>query len=252
MTGRPSEEHPFALDDGAYVLAALSPEERAAYEAHLRTCRSCTTSVSVLAGLPGLLGRVPADVVRTLGELTTGGTDPDRASAASTEASLDAVLTRLLDRAQRADRRRRGVRAAVLAGAAALVAAVVGLGVVVQQSADPETGPDAAAVETVELDPLRSGPMAVTARLSSVAWGTRIELTCTYESGGGRSSPYGSGSTYSLVVRDGQGHAEQVATWHAVPGRVVTVQAATALSRGSITELEVRSADGTPLLRTEG
>ena len=47
----------FAHDDGAYVLGALSPAERLAFERHLAAAPSAPAR-SELAGLPGLLGRV--------------------------------------------------------------------------------------------------------------------------------------------------------------------------------------------------
>ena len=48
----------FAYDDGAYVLGALAPAERAAYERHLAGCASCREAVAEIAVLPGLLGRL--------------------------------------------------------------------------------------------------------------------------------------------------------------------------------------------------
>ena len=50
----------FATYDAAYVLGALSPTERMAYEAHLTGCPSCSGAVTELAGLPGLLAKVAA------------------------------------------------------------------------------------------------------------------------------------------------------------------------------------------------
>ena len=50
-------------DDGAYVLGALSPEDRVAFERHLPGCRECQRSVRELAGLPGLLARVPVEIL---------------------------------------------------------------------------------------------------------------------------------------------------------------------------------------------
>ena len=49
---------PFATMDGAYVLGALDPAERAEFEAHLRTCAACRAEVAEIAPLPGLLGLV--------------------------------------------------------------------------------------------------------------------------------------------------------------------------------------------------
>ena len=46
--------------DAAYVLGALSPADRQAYERHLRDCQECQDSVQRLAGLPGLLALTSA------------------------------------------------------------------------------------------------------------------------------------------------------------------------------------------------
>ena len=46
------------LDDGAYVLGALAPAERADFERHLPACATCREAVANLAVLPGLLGRL--------------------------------------------------------------------------------------------------------------------------------------------------------------------------------------------------
>ena len=53
----------FEHADGAYVLGALSAAERLAFERHLTGCDACTARVRQLAGLPGLLGRVGAEVL---------------------------------------------------------------------------------------------------------------------------------------------------------------------------------------------
>src|SRR4029079_3278 len=47
-------------DDGAYVLGALSPAERAAYERHLATCSFCREAVADISTLPDLLARLDA------------------------------------------------------------------------------------------------------------------------------------------------------------------------------------------------
>ncbi|GAB3852633.1 hypothetical protein GCM10029963_42550 [Micromonospora andamanensis] len=57
----------FAFDDGAYVLGALSPADRVSYERHLVDCPACQQSVSEIAVLPGLLGRLdPASLEQFL------------------------------------------------------------------------------------------------------------------------------------------------------------------------------------------
>ena len=41
-------------DDGAYVLGALSPAERAAYERHLATCSFCREAVADILVRPAV------------------------------------------------------------------------------------------------------------------------------------------------------------------------------------------------------
>ena len=53
--------------DAAYVLGALSAAERQEYEDHLTSCPSCRDAVAELAGMPGLLARVPTGEVLAMG-----------------------------------------------------------------------------------------------------------------------------------------------------------------------------------------
>jgi hypothetical protein len=89
--------------------------------------------------------------------------------------------------------------------------------------------------------------MSVDVAMTSVAWGTRMSVTCSYGSTTGLPD-YQSSPSYALVVTDSSGDEQQVATWAAVPGRKVTVDAATAVPLDSIGELEVRTATGAALL----
>jgi anti-sigma factor RsiW len=101
----------FTYDDGAYILGALAPAERADYEKHLPTCAMCREAVAQLAVLPGLLGRL------------------DPATAAPTVTAPLTLLPRVLTAAatgRRAERRRE-LRSRISIGlAAALVAVAVG------------------------------------------------------------------------------------------------------------------------------
>jgi hypothetical protein len=53
---------------------------------------------------------------------------------------------------------------------------------------------------------------------------------------------------YVLVVLTRDGAEEQVATWKAVPGKTMRLDAATASGRGDIASVEVRALSGKPLL----
>ena len=55
----------FAHDDAVYVLGSLAASERADYERHLSECAECSRSVRELAGLPGLMARVPREVLES-------------------------------------------------------------------------------------------------------------------------------------------------------------------------------------------
>ena len=89
-------------------------------------------------------------------------------------------------------------------------------------------------------------PMQASLALESVPWGTRLALTCNYDGGGYQEPRW---TSYSLVVRTHDGRAEQVATWRALPGRTMMLDAATASRRGDIASVEVRTADGEPVLK---
>ena len=97
----------FEYDDGAYVLGALSPADRQAFEAHLSGCDRCQRSVRELAGLPGLLARVDAGVLES--------------PAADVPVPAGVLPTLLRD--VRTERRRRTWLTAGAAAAAAVVVA---------------------------------------------------------------------------------------------------------------------------------
>ncbi|WP_298458612.1 anti-sigma factor [uncultured Cellulomonas sp.] len=234
---------PFEMDDAAYVLGALSPQERARYEAHLQTCDACTRSVTELAGLPGVLRRLPADVVESLDDVTAADDDGADAGASS------AVLARVVDAGEREDRRERRVRtlrwaSALTTAAAALVVAALawfGPGAGGRDEPPPPTA-------QVDFSALGATELSASASLREVAWGTKIELECAYPPELATVAD-GEQLRYSLVVHDTAGTSQQVATWNAVAGRELTIDAATAVRAPDIDRLEVLAEDGTVLLR---
>lgn len=230
-----------AHDAGPYVLGALTPPERRDFEEHLRDCPACERTVGDLAGMPGLLARVP----RSAWEHA-----PDRPEAALP----DTLLPRLLAEVRRS-RRRRTVR---VAGAVAAALVVLTGGVAAWQlgpagTPDPPGGSPPPVTAPEPGTPMRQvGQDTVSARLAmeQVPWGTRLDLTCSYDAPAGG---YGAAPppSYSLVVRTTDGRTEQVATWQAVPGRTVTVTGATATPADAIGEVEVRDAQGRALLELD-
>ena len=228
--------------DGSYVLGALSPSERQEFEEHLAHCRECSASVRQLAGLPGLLARVDADT------LTVPAVD---------EPVPDTLLPSLV-REVRRTRRRRAYATAGLAAAAAVTVTVGSLGVAGALGgndtpvAGPRPGTSAGVTPAAGLEMAAVGQVSMRANVAfeNVAWGTRLSLTCTYDAaapGYGYGEPHR--ASYALVVRTRDGRTEQVATWRALPGRTMMLDAATASRWADIASVEVRTAEGQPVLK---
>jgi hypothetical protein len=222
----------YATWDGAYVLGSLSPADRRDFEGHLAGCADCSRAVRDLAGLPGLLGRL----------------DPEVFDEGEPEPVPDTLLPRLVDAMHRGQRRRTWFTAG-LAAAAAVVVTVGGVLVIDQGgSSSPEAAkpPTSAATATaVPMTPVGTDPMTASVSLTPVAWGTRVDMTCTYPLLRG---DYESGS-YALVVHTRNGRTEQIATWHGLPGRSMQLTAATASRPSQIRSVEVTRLGGSPVLR---
>ena len=152
---------------GAYVLGALSPAERSAYERHIAACVTCRNEVAELAGLPGLLGRLDADTAASIGQ-------PEGAP----EKLLHTVLASA--RTERVRLRRRHMRErGFIMLAAACLAVVVGAGVStmsIPAAPPPVLG---AMTPTDQGEPVN----ALLGYWADTKGGTEIKMTCSYASG---------------------------------------------------------------------
>jgi Putative zinc-finger len=237
----------FTMYDAAYVLGALSPADRREFENHLRVCAECAGAVGELAGLPGLMSRVSID------QLT---------------AEPEPVPETLLPALARAARRERIRRRMAVGAAAAAAACLVTIGAMAVADRDAPDRPPVARSDSTPPGSTPSGstppgsanlalsavvpsPVTASARLVDLAWGTRVDLTCTYDTSGqsvGGRSPAG-GFPYALVVVDRTGAAQQVATWKALPNRRLTVVGTSSRSRTDIAAVEIRTQKGRTILR---
>lgn len=211
-----SPEDPFVTFDGAYVLGALSDTDRVAYEAHLAECDDCARSVRELSDMPRLLASVP--------------------DAALLDEPPPLTLLPAVQRRARRDRhRRRWVGAGIAAAAAACLVTVT---VLLTGSGNGPTGHPVAMTAA-----LAQVPIEATADLRDVGWGTEIQLVCRY---------YATSSSttrpYALVVVDQAGRREQLGTWNLTPGKVTTYRSGTSLRRADITQLDITTMGGTPVL----
>ena len=229
-----------AHEDGAYVLGALSPDDRLAFERHLPTCAACAESVRDLAGLPGLLARVPVEAV-----------DHDQLP----KPVPDTLLPALVRQARRTQRRRSRLTAGLVGVAAAAVAAAAWFAVLDDEDdptgAVPTTQPSSPTAPSTAppelMQPVGDTAISGWLSLTDVGWGTRLDLTCSYPTDSYDDGEPG-GLTYRMYVHTADGGVERVASWRALPGRTVQVAAATAAERTDITTVEVRTSAGERVL----
>ncbi|MFL6081339.1 MAG: anti-sigma factor family protein [Ornithinibacter sp.] len=234
----------YADRDGSYVLGALSPAERLDFEQHLAGCADCARSVRELAGLPGLLAQVD------VGDL----------EARTPDAPLPSTLLPALVREVRGQQRRRSVlTAAVAAAVAALFVGALAVGGVFDRSTPPASAASPAASATRSaapagqaMVPVGAVPVKAAVALTGVAWGTKLDLTCSYPEGDGDgdddAQPGATPPAYALVVHTREGAVEQVATWKGLPGKTMRLTGATATGRTDITSVDVRTSDGRVVL----
>ncbi|NNC12754.1 zf-HC2 domain-containing protein [Planctomonas sp. JC2975] len=228
--GTTADHERFAEWDAAYVLGALSPSDRRAFEEHLPTCPTCSAAVRDFAGMPGLLSVLPRDEATVL-------LDDERPPVPD-------FMPSLLHRVRRRRRARRWTFAGALA-AAAVVAAGIALVVPAVVAAPP-----AATVATNLTDvPSSSGYSAppITARvtLTSKSWGTSVGMVCDWKADSSW-SPDSKGTTrwdYGLWAISSDGTADRVSTWTAGPGDVVRTTGSTSIPVGHITRIELRALD---------
>lgn len=226
---------PHRFDDGAYVLGALCPTERAAFEQHLADCASCASAVRLLAPLPGLLGRV----------------DPVVAEQGLPGSSR---LPRLID-AMKAARRRESRLVRLKVAAVALAAALLaGGGAMVLQGSDDAAPPVATGTPTQETAAPTEDmvaavdwvPVAAHLQITEEATGTTIAMDCRYQTG-----YTGQRKAFQLVAVGTDGSDDPLGSWLAGPGDHVTMTGLTRFTGGELARVELRDATGSVLLYLE-
>jgi Putative zinc-finger len=225
---------PSAHESGAYVLGALTPAEREAYEHHLADCASCREEVAELAVLPGLLGRIDDAAVE---QLVGGG------SVAAPPRAPETLLPKLLWAAQAsrvAQRRRRRWQTVGVGLVAAFVAVLAGIGVnlVVRDSSPPSI--QMSAMHSVTSEPV---PVSAEVALIPTDQGTKIRIHCVYEVDTDHDR-----WTFRLFVVPRSGTPQEVGAWTAKYGDDIWEDESTWVALPDIARVELRRGDGVTAL----
>jgi hypothetical protein len=226
----------FALDDGAYVLGALTPAERADFERHLASCPSCRENVANLAVLPGLLGRLDPGRAVAL----TSGTAHEPAPPTLLPRVLAAAAQRRRFDRRRSRRRRTALTAALSLTVIALVAAV---GVTVHLQDSRPTPP--VAMSAMRPASQTWTPVSADIGVAPTDGGSKILLTCWYSTASGDDDRW----TMRIVVFErGSVTGESLGTWTASGGQTIRLTGVTHLQPSEIGRVELQRFDSTPLL----
>jgi hypothetical protein len=229
--------------DAAYVLGALSTDDRREYERHLAGCASCSNAVSEFAGMPGLLMKIDADTAQIL------------ASAPENVNMFALPLERIQSLARAALKHKARIRKRMAAGLAVAASFVLVLGLLVgSHLGSPSNGAGSPLAVTatgtkVSMVALEQNTMVVDMQVSSKRWGTQFSWNCIYGNGEVSASKP---QSYDLVVTDATGIATRVASWGQVGTSAKGLVASTGIAMSKIKTIEVQYADThTPVLRGE-
>ena len=225
--------------DAAYVLGSLSPAERLEFETHLEGCDRCRASVAELSGLPGLLARLDSDRAFELLEPADAAPGGDATSIAPLPADLVARIT--ARDAKRRSRRRTGLLLGL--SAAAVTAAAIALPLSIASAPHPTV--------STALAQVVSSPLSAKVELTSVGWGTKVEMSCHYrdiDSGAPETTRW----DYALWVVQKNGTASELSSWSAANNSTVDLTAGTSVPVAQIAAVQVRSLrDGRVLLESD-
>ncbi|MFD2792781.1 anti-sigma factor family protein [Promicromonospora vindobonensis] len=243
----------YAEWDAAYVLGALSPSDRRAYERHLAECDTCRSAVAELAGIPGLLSTLtpahaealvaeaPRTEVPDGGEPAPYGDGPEPAPVIS--------LASLAGAARRSRARRRSLTAV----AASALVAVGAVGGSMLAGSNLLGGPDgagtppsasvAAGARTIELRPVGDADMRAELIVTPTTWGTSLRWSCHYppepgQQPEGRYTP-AEPIRYELVLVGRDGVRTTAGTWSWSGGTTTGLDASSAVPLTDVDRIEI-------------
>jgi hypothetical protein len=192
----------FRRELGVYVVGALAGAERRAIDDHLAGCPDCRRELAELAGLPGLLARVPViEVEHLVGSASSASTD---------ELQIDANLGSLLRRAADYRRHNRWPWLAVAAAAGLFVGGgAVAAGRAMMTTPAQHPAATAQAVSTARGTNAQTRASAIV-RYAAEPWGVELYIQVS-------GVPVGTKCEFQVVDADGQESA--AGSWVVVNGQ---------------------------------
>lgn len=221
--------------DAAYVLGALSTEDRLAYEDYLAADPARAAALTEFAGLPGILNALTPEETVALDAVPDDDTGSQR--------PLDLMPSLARAAARREKRSRRTVIALVAATAAAFLAVgVIVTSVVFGRTTSPPSTPELQAMA-----PTDRGGLTASLAVTEKRWGTRLDWKCAYAKGWTKDL-----GTYDLVVTTDDGKQTPVASWAPTTSDEATgLAAATSIPTKQIRSVDIRvTGSPTPLAVT--
>ncbi|SER58054.1 anti-sigma factor family protein [Actinokineospora terrae] len=227
------------LSLGAYLLGALDPVERSAFEAHAARCADCRTELVRLAPLPGLLHRISAadfeDTPEVPADLRGGEppawyeeepvTEPAQGRVPAVTLVPDALVPDI-------DAPRKGRRLALMAAAAAVVVALSVGGVLVYEAVRGQENQPPLTVSWSATD--QASGVRADVDLTDRAWGTEVKI---------RLHDVPPGKPCKLVVRGRDGYREVAGWWATSYGQGESIPGSTSIDLTRISRVQVVTDD---------
>jgi hypothetical protein len=208
--------------DAAYVLGALSLEDRRTYEGYLAANPARAAELTELAGMPGILNALSRDEAVALTDLAGAPPSEDRPDNVSSLAKAAA---------KRQQRSRRTWLATAVAAAAALVIT----GGVVGATAFPRSQAPVQAVAMQAMQPTPRGGLTAELAVTEKKWGTELNWACQYTKDWSRNV-----ASYDLVVTTHDGVQSAVGSWKPAGDEATGLSAATSIPMSQIRTVDIR------------
>jgi hypothetical protein len=207
--------------DAAYILGALSLEDRRTYEGYLATNPARAAELTEFAGMPGILNALSRDEAVALTDL----------AGAPSESRPDNVASLAHAAAKRQQRSRRTWLAAAVASAAALLIA----GAVVGATVFPNSTKPTQTVALEAMQPTPRGGLTAELAVTEKKWGTELNWACQYTKDWSRNV-----KSYDIVVTTHDGVQHAVGSWKPAGDEATGLSAATRIPTSQIRTVDIR------------